>query len=165
MNFLKGKTINLLGLPSASQGLLTFNRLTLSFSGEMSAYEKDYLEDYFVKSLVPFRFSLILAMVFYGAFAFLDANTVPTLKEVFWFIRFGIVFPVLIGVFAFSYSKIFKRYMQLIISCIMFITGFGIIIMIILAATKSNYSYYAGLMLIFIFGYTFISSSRARFAQ
>ena len=42
----------------------------------------------------------------------------------------------------------------------MFITGFGIIIMIILAARISNYSYYAGLILIFIFGYTFI---RARF--
>jgi signal transduction histidine kinase/ActR/RegA family two-component response regulator len=160
MNFLKGTTINLLGLPAASQGSWSFNRLTLSFSGEMSCYEKDYLEDYFVKSLVPFRFSLILAMVFYGAFAFLDANTVPTLKEVFWFIRFGIVYPVLIGVFAFSYAKIFKRYMQLIISCIMFITGFGIIIMIILGARVSNYSYYAGLILIFIFGYTFI---RARF--
>jgi signal transduction histidine kinase/CheY-like chemotaxis protein len=42
----------------------------------------------------------------------------------------------------------------------MFITGFGIIIMIILAARVSNYSYYAGLLLIFIFGYTFI---KARF--
>jgi len=160
MNFLKGKTINLLGLPSATQGLLTFNRVTLSFSGDMAEYEKDYLEDYFIKSLIPFRFSLILAMVFYGAFAFLDADTVPALKEVFWFIRFGIVFPVLTAVFAFSYSKIFKKYWQYIISCIMFLTGFGIIIMIILAARISNYSYYAGLILIFIFGYTFI---RARF--
>lgn len=42
----------------------------------------------------------------------------------------------------------------------MFITGFGIIIMIIYAAKVQNYSYYAGLILIFIFGYTFI---RARF--
>ena len=42
----------------------------------------------------------------------------------------------------------------------MFITGFGIIVMIIYAATVKNYSYYAGLILIFIFGYTFI---RARF--
>ena len=99
-------------------------------------------------------------MIFYGAFAFLDAVTVPDLKGVFWFIRFGIVFPVLIAVFMFSYSKVFKKYMQFVISCIMFITGFGIIIMIIYAAKVQNYSYYAGLILIFIFGYTFI---RARF--
>jgi len=99
-------------------------------------------------------------MIFYGAFAFLDTVAVPDLKEVFWFIRFGIVFPVLVTVFIFSYSRVFKKYMQFVISCIMFITGFGIIIMIIYAAKVQNYSYYAGLILIFIFGYTFI---RARF--
>jgi signal transduction histidine kinase/CheY-like chemotaxis protein len=160
MDFLKGTSANLLGLPFASQGSWTFDRLTLSFSGSLAHYEKDYLEDYYLKSLIPFRFSLILAMVFYGAFAFLDASSVPDLKSVFWFIRFGVVFPLLSTVFVFSFSKTFKNYMQFVISFIMFITGFGIIIMIILAARVSNYSYYAGLILIFIFGYTFI---RARF--
>jgi len=158
MNFFKGTDSNLLGLPSAFQG--SFDKVTLSFSGNMAEYEKDYLEDYFLKSLVPFRFSLILAMIFYGAFAFLDASSVPELKELFWFIRFGVVYPVLIAVFAFSFSQTFKKYMQLVISFIMFLTGFGIIVMIIFAAQVANYSYYAGLILIFIFGYTFI---RARF--
>ena len=50
--------------------------------------------------------------------------------------------------------------MQVIISCTLFSTSFGIIIMIIYAAKIGNYSYYAGLILISIFGYTF---SRARF--
>jgi signal transduction histidine kinase/ActR/RegA family two-component response regulator len=160
MNFFNRSAVNLLGFPSVSQGSWTFNKLTLSFTGTLASYEKDYREDYFIKSLNPFRFSLILAMVFYGAFAFLDASSVPELKSIFWFIRFGIIYPVLITVFAFSYSKFFKKYMQPIISFIMFLTGFGIIIMIILAARISNYQYYAGLILIFIFGYTFI---RARF--
>jgi signal transduction histidine kinase/ActR/RegA family two-component response regulator len=149
-----------LGLSSESQESLTLNYLTLSFKDELGGYEKEFQEDYFKRSLNPFRFSLILSMVFYGAFAFLDAVTVPNLKEVFWFIRFGIVFPVLILVYIFSYSKLFKKYMQFVITCIMFITGLGIIIMIIYAAQEKNYSYYAGLILIFIFGYTFI---RARF--
>ncbi len=160
MNFFKGTSANLLGLPSAFQGSWTFDRLTLSFSGSMAASEKDYLEDYFLKSLVPFRFSLVLGMIFYGAFAFLDASSVPELKEIFWFIRFGVVFPVLAGVFAFSFSNTFKKYMQFLISFIIFLTGFGIIVMIIFSAQVSNYNYYAGLILIFIFGYTFI---RARF--
>jgi signal transduction histidine kinase/ActR/RegA family two-component response regulator len=99
-------------------------------------------------------------MIFYGAFAFLDAATVPSLKGVFWFIRFGVVFPVLITALLFSYSRLFKKYMQFTISCIIFCTSFGIIVMIILAAKVGNYSYYAGLILISIFGYTF---SRARF--
>jgi signal transduction histidine kinase/CheY-like chemotaxis protein len=160
MDFFKGTALNLLGLPSASHGPWTFDKLTLSFSGTLARYEKDYLEDYFKKSLIPFRFSLVLAMIFYGAFAFLDASSVPELKELFWFIRFGLVFPVLFAVFAFSFSQLFKKYMQFVISFIMFLTGFGIIVMIIYAAEVSNYNYYAGLILIFIFGYTFI---RARF--
>jgi signal transduction histidine kinase/ActR/RegA family two-component response regulator len=160
MNIFKSKGINLFGLPSSAQESWTFNRLTLSFSGSLAGYEKDYLKDYFIKSVNPFRFSLILAMIFYGAFAFLDAMAVPALKEIFWFIRFALVYPILIAVFVLSYSKTFKRYMQFAISCIMFLTGFGIIVMIILAARLGNYSYYAGLILIFIFGYTFI---KARF--
>jgi signal transduction histidine kinase/ActR/RegA family two-component response regulator len=160
MNIFKDLGTSFLGLPSASQESLSINYLTLSFTGDLNRYEKEFHEDYFIRSLNPFRFSLILSMVFYGAFAFLDAVTVPSLKELFWVIRFGIVFPVLTSAFLFSYSDIFKKYMQFIISCIIFCTSFGIIIMIIYAAKVGNYSYYAGLILISIFGYTF---SRARF--
>jgi signal transduction histidine kinase/ActR/RegA family two-component response regulator len=160
MNILNSVGRGFLGLPSVSEESLSINYLTLSFTGDLNQYEKEFQEDYFIRSLNPFRFSIVLSMIFYGAFAFLDSITVPALKEVFWFIRFGIVFPVLITVIIFSYSKTFKKYMQFIISCIMFITGFGIIIMIVYAAKVGNYSYYAGLILIFIFGYTFI---RARF--
>src|SRR5450759_5631452 len=97
MNILQSVGRSFLGLPSASQGSLSVNYLTLSFAGDLSQYEKEFQEDYFIKSLNPFRFSLILSMVFYGAFAFLDTVAVPDLKEVFWFIRFGIVFPVLLS--------------------------------------------------------------------
>lgn len=160
MNILNNSVKDISGLSSASHDPWSINHLTLAFTGELTQFEKEFKEDYFIRSLNPFRFSLILSMIFYGAFAVLDAVTVPTLKELFWFIRFGIVFPVLITVFILSYSRAFKKYMQFIISCIMFITGFGIIIMIIYASKVENYSYYAGLILIFIFGYTFI---RARF--
>ena len=160
MNILQSVGTSLLGLPSTSQESFSVNYLTLAYTGESTQYEKEYHDDYFRKSLNPFRFSLILSMIFYGAFAFLDTVAVPDLKGIFWFIRFGIVFPVLVTVFIFSYSKVFKKYMQFVISCIIFITGFGIIVMIIYAAKVENYSYYAGLILIFIFGYTFV---RARF--
>jgi signal transduction histidine kinase/ActR/RegA family two-component response regulator len=160
MNIIQSVGTSLLGLPSTNQESFSVNYFTLSFTGKNTEYEEGYQDDYFVKSLNPLRFSLFLSMVFYGAFAFLDTVAVPDLKGVFWFIRFGIVFPILIAVFIFSYSKAFKKYWQFVISCIIFITGFGIIIMIIFAAKVQNYSYYAGLILILIFGYTFI---RARF--
>lgn len=139
---------------------MSVNPLTLAFNGPLSVYEKAFQEDYFRRSLKPFRFSIILSIIFYGAFAFLDAVTVPTLKEVFWLIRFGVVSPVLITVYVLTFTASFRKYMQFVISAIMFLTGFGIIIMIVIGARVGNYSYYAGLILIFIFGYTFI---RARF--
>ncbi|MCB8998559.1 MAG: response regulator [Bacteroidales bacterium] len=160
MNSIKNFLREIVGLPTLTQESWSINHVTLAFTGSLRKLEKEFLEDYFTRSLNPFRFALILSMVFYGAFAFLDAVTVPSLKEVFWIIRFGIVYPVLIAVFFLSYSKGFMKYMQLIISGIMFLTGFGIIVMIIFSARVGNYSYYAGLILIFIFGYTFI---RARF--
>jgi signal transduction histidine kinase/ActR/RegA family two-component response regulator len=160
MSILQSVGTSLLGLPSTNQEAFSVNYFTLTFKGESAEYEKAYEDDYFIKSLNPFRFSLVLSMVFYGAFAFLDTVVVPELKSFFWFIRFGVVFPVLVGVFIFTFSKLFKKYMQFVIASIMFITGFGIIVMIIFAAKIGNYNYYAGLMLIFIFGYTFI---RARF--
>lgn len=147
-------------LLSASQESFSTNYLTLTFTGDLSHFEKEYQEDYFKRSLNPYRFSLVLSLIFYGAFAFLDAIMIPSLKEVFWIIRFGIVFPVLIAAYLFSYSKLFKKYMQFVISCIIFFTSFGIIVMIVYTSKVGNYSYYAGLILIFIFGYTF---SRARF--
>lgn len=156
MEIFKNIRINFRLLSPEYSDSMTFNKLTLAFTGKLSRYEEEYLDDYFVNALNPFRFSLILAMIFYGAFALLDAITIPELKNVFWFIRFAVVFPILLSVFAFSYFNAFRKHMQLLITCIMVITGLGIIVMIILAAKVSNYSYYAGLILIFIFGYTFI---------
>jgi signal transduction histidine kinase/CheY-like chemotaxis protein len=117
--------------------------------------------DYFKRSLNPFRFSLILAIFFFGIFAFLDAMLLPQLKNLFWLIRFGVITPVLLSVILFSYTPKFRNYMQPILSVIMYLTGLAIIVMIIYAANiAEHYTYYAGLILIFIFGYTFI---KARF--
>lgn len=160
INFLRSVVKPFHGIGSMNKDYLSVNYLTLSFTGELSGFEKDFQDDYFNKSLNHFRFSLILSMIFYASFAFLDANVVPSLKEKFWFIRFALVFPALILVYALSYAKFFKRFMQLIIASIMFITGFGIIVMNIYASRIEVHTYYAGLILIFIFGYTFI---RARF--
>ncbi|MEN8157202.1 MAG: ATP-binding protein [Bacteroidota bacterium] len=151
---------NLFGLPTSGRDDWKLNKLTLAFCGNIKRYEKDFRNDYFEWSLNPFRFSIVLSILFFGVFAFLDAQQLPELKRVFWIIRFGITTPVLITVLLFSFSPFFKRYMQAILAGIMYLTGLAIIIMIIFAAEVEHYTYYAGLILIFIFGYTFI---KARF--
>ncbi len=157
----KFKIGNLLGLPVAGQKDWKLNPLTLSFAGNIKHYEEGFLSDYFSKSINPFRFSIFLAIIFYDIFAYLDALLFPAIKTTFWFIRFGLVSPILLVVLLFSFSRHFKKYMQVVISVIMYVTGLGIIVMITIASIKANqYSYYAGLMLIIFFGYSFI---RARF--
>jgi signal transduction histidine kinase/CheY-like chemotaxis protein len=153
--------LNLLGLPISTYKEYKLNSLTLAYSGKIHHLEKEFGDDYFNRSILPFRFSIILAIFFYGIFAILDAIMFPELKELFWYIRFGLVTPILVAVILFSYSRHFRRFMQPVISCIMYITGLGIIIMNIYASKiAGDYSYYAGLFLILMFGYTFI---RARF--
>ncbi|MEN8201567.1 MAG: ATP-binding protein [Bacteroidota bacterium] len=152
---------NLFGMPTPGRDDWKLNRITLAFSGEISQYESDFRDDYFNRSIDPMRFSLILSIFFFGIFAFLDAVLLPELKNMFWFIRFGIITPLLIAVIGFSLSRGFKKFMQPVLSATMYLTGLSIIVMIIFAANVAeHYTYYAGLILIFIIGYTFI---KARF--
>jgi signal transduction histidine kinase/ActR/RegA family two-component response regulator len=149
------------GLPSTGQKEWKLNPLTLTYSGAIRKYEKAFRDDYYTHSLNTMRFSLVLSLFFFGIFAFLDALLLPELKHMFWIIRFGIICPLLTAVIIFSFSPAFKKFMQPVLGAIMYITGLSIIVMTIFATNKAgNYTYYAGLFLIFIIGYTFI---KARF--
>ena len=105
--------------------------------------------------------AIFLAFIFYGIFGVLDLVLVPKEDlQILWLIRYGIFCPFAIGTLAFSYSSHYKKYMQLSFFTLMVIAGFGIIIMIVKTPPPAKFSYYAGLILIFMFGYTYI---RTRF--
>ena len=72
MIIFKNALINLLGLSRESSDSMTYNKLTLSFTGYLSNFESEFLNDYYVKSLNPFRFALILALMFYLLFVIFD---------------------------------------------------------------------------------------------
>ena len=128
------------------------NWLSLAFPDKL---EKDFLKDYLDKSLIHTRVALLLAIFFYGIFGILDAWLVPEEKLSLWFIRFAVFIPYTILVALFSFSKNFKKYMQLANASVVLLAGFGIIGMILIAPYPVSNSYYAGLLLVFIFGYTF----------
>ena len=132
---------------------LSLNPLTLSFSGEL---EQAYLDDFFNKSLKQVRLIMLIGIFFYGIFGILDAKLIPGAKSTLWFIRYAIVTPSIISVISFSFSSRFKRYMQLCLTLVITLSGLGIIIMILIAPPPVNYSYYAGLILVLIFGYVFL---------
>ncbi len=134
--------------------------LTLSFRDDSGALEKEFLDDYHTKYINQVRISLFIAIVFYSFFGILDAQLMPEMRNKLWFIRYAIFFPVTALVLLLSFSAGYKKYMQLSLAFVVILAGLGIVTMIIIAPPPINYSYYAGLMLIFIFGYSFI---RARF--
>lgn len=146
-------------IPPATPGPqeMGLNPLTLSFSREL---EGSFQDKYYLDSLKVVRFSLLAGIFFYGIFGILDAELVPQMKNRLWAIRFFIVCPSLLGVILFSFFEQFRNYLQLLLAASMIIAGSAIIVMISIIPPPANYSYYAGLILVFMWGYAF---TRVRF--
>ena len=134
--------------------------VSLSFRDESCLLEKEFIEAYYLKFINQARISLFIAIIFYSIFGILDAQLMPEMRNQLWFIRYAIFCPLTALILLLSYMSGFKKYMQLSLAFVVVSAGMGIIAMIVIAPPPVNYSYYAGLMLIFIFGYSFI---RARF--
>ncbi len=126
--------------------------LTLSFEPDLEAA---FLDEHFKKSISHVRLSLLLGVLFYALFGILDAWVFPETKFKLWFIRFGIFAPFSFAVLGFSYTRYFKKYMQLALASVVLVAGLGIIAMIVIAPDPGSYLYYAGLILVYLYGYTF----------
>jgi len=130
--------------------------LTLKFSGKYSNLEALFLSNYYRVSLPQIRIFLVLGSLLYATFGVLDAILMPQQKTAIWFIRFVVVCPLLLITLLISFSNFFERYMQPLLASILIIAGGGIICMVAIAPAWVSYYYYAGLMLVFMWGYTFI---------
>jgi len=129
------------------------NRFTLAFPGSA---EQEFQKEHHAKTVRQVRIAVILGILFYGFFGLLDAWIFPETKHTLWAIRYAIVIPYFILVFLFSYFKTFERYKNLTVSSAVLMAGLGIIAMIVVAPSPQNSYYYAGLLLVFIYGYTFV---------
>jgi len=131
---------------------MDFNKLTLAFPDDL---ERNFRKVYFQDSLIQFRISFVLVTILYGLFGYLDTMIAEEFAQLFHVIRFAVVIPLLLFVFLFSFSENFRYVWQELIFVCFIVGGVGITIMIIKA--PENYTYYAGLMLIFSAGYFFIA--------
>ncbi len=136
---------------------MNLNLLTLSFPREI---EEEFLDNYVESSLPLVRSILPISIIFFGVFGILDAILLPEIKKTLWTIRYGFICPYLFLLFIVSLTSFFKKIMQPALASAMVWCGLCIIAMITIAPPPVNYSYYAGLILILMYGYTFI---RARF--
>ena len=139
---------------------MKLNPVTLKFSGSISHLEPSFFLDYTKNSLVHIRLALVLGCFFFAIFGVLDGILIPAQKHLTWAIRYGVVCPAILFVIYLTCIPKFHKYIQPILCFLILITGGGIVAMIIIAPPPISYSYYAGLILVFMFGYTLV---RAQF--
>ncbi|OHD62812.1 MAG: hypothetical protein A2176_02935 [Spirochaetes bacterium RBG_13_51_14] len=131
---------------------LTFKHVVTKFPEEL---ENVFYEDFYLASLNIVRVALILHIALYALFGILDIWIVPLHKNIVWAIRFIVVCPVLIIVLILTFYSFFKRHMQIILSGVSFLSGFGIVLMIgfSIESELGFKFYYAGLMLVLMWVY------------
>ena len=124
--------------------------------------EAQFREDYHANTVSTTRLALVLGLVLYSAFGILDIYAVPISKDIVWFIRFGVVAPVIVFALAASYVDIFERYTQALMGAVVAVSGLGITVMIAVAreAEFGSRFYFTGLILISTWAY---GLSRLRF--
>jgi class 3 adenylate cyclase len=133
----------------------------LRFPGKL---EQLFHEDYYQKSIKTCQVALALALALYAGFGVLDAWSAPLSKHTIWFIRYAVICPLTGATLIWTFFRSFKKRMQLILSLLVFAAGLGIILMIALSHKEEagRATYYAGLMLVSMWAYTFV---RLRFVN
>ena len=148
-------------LPRDRQALkgMFLNPFTLRFSGDCAHLERPFQKEYLDTSINHMRMVLVLSTILFSIFGILDALVMPEQKQMAWMVRYLVVCPILLLVVIVSYFHWGQRLIQPIIACVIVIAGGSIIYMIRIAPPPANYSYYAGLILVFILGYTCVRLS------
>lgn len=110
------------------------------------------------------RLAMVLGMTMYGGFGVLDVFQMASNYEVAWFIRFAVIFPMLLITFVLSYWKKMLHYSKVILFLLLSIAQFGIIFMIGLSkpSDPAYFTYYAGLILVMLWAsFVFMLKYRA----
>jgi hypothetical protein len=128
------------------------NPITLQFDGDT---ERDFMEDYFHKSLKYVRFAILSGLFLFAAFGYMDGKLIWETKDEIWMIRYAVVCPFLLLAFFFTFTSLFKRHMQATVSLAILVPGLGVIAMMLVSPRYGDL-YYPGLMLVIMYAYTFI---------
>ncbi len=130
--------------------------LSLAFTKENREFENHFLIDFYNRSLNQVRFAIFLAIILYALFGILDAALIPEFKYKFWTIRYLLVIPMLVGVLAFSFTRIYKRKIQFVSASVVIMSAFGVVGIIALAPQDLSNYYFPGFILIIIMNYGFL---------
>ncbi len=135
---------------------MPFKRLSLQFREPYAHLETPFKQEYVRASLGHTRISLVLGALLFAGFGILDAYLMPNQQMVVWLIRFAVVCPTLLGVAGLTFVPKARPLIPPMMAAMIVVTGGGIIAMILVAPPPVNHFYYAGIILVFMFAYTFI---------
>jgi len=126
----------------------TLNLRRLRFAD--GTIETRFQNHQFDTNLRIIRLALLMSMMIWSAFGVVDAFATSE-PGWLWFLRFGFVLPVMVAVFALSYTKLFRRGGQRLIATMVFITGVGVVGMEVALAAPWSWRYYPGLIAVLTF--------------
>jgi len=124
--------------------------ITLRFADR--ALEERFLRDSLRSAMPIVRLFLANAALLCSLFGFLDPFTAPDVYQSFWAIRFGFVVLSLVVALGLTYTPVFIAHSQFVMGGAMLCSGGGILIMIAIATGPAKETYYAGLILVVIYG-------------
>lgn len=128
---------------------LRLDKFQLRFSDK--ATEQRYRAMHTRQSLPIIWVSVLAGLGLYALFGVLDLYIVPDHLVEIWTIRYGIVCPILTGLFLVTRTKYFLRMSQFVLGLGMLVPGLGVLAMIAVADAPGSHLYYAGLTLVIIY--------------
>jgi signal transduction histidine kinase/ActR/RegA family two-component response regulator len=132
--------------------------ITLNFLGEKKDFETDFRKDYFENNLPHFRYCIIYSILLYAALGVLDYAVFHENLKQLLLIRFFIIIPIFSFGLFYTYNKNYVHLWRLANNFFVVMTSAGFIAMMIICQPPMNYTFYAGVIICLIFGYTFIRS-------
>jgi hypothetical protein len=127
--------------------------ISLSFYSDK---DNRLFDRYYTDSSLSFaRGSLLLAIILYMAFAWLDPLIIPDVKFELMSVR--IVSCLLFGLVIFiTYTSWGNHHFQFLMSSLVILAAIGLIQMVMIAESANSYSYYAGLILAVMYAHTLL---------
>ena len=122
------------------------DRVSLRFrdSGVERVFQRETLR----QSINFIRAYLIAGTLLYIAFGVLDRVVGDEALMSLWAIRYGVVTPILLGIFALTFFPLFPYVAQAALGTAMLSSGMGVVAMTAIMAPPYNSLYYAGLIMV-----------------
>ena len=116
-----------------------------------SDIEAVFTSETFAQSINFIRAYLLAGTALYSSFGLLDLTVGGSIAPFLLLIRWGVVCPILIGIFGLTFLPGFARIGQWALSASMLATGFGVVAMTAIMSSPFNSAYYAGIIMVVIY--------------